>query len=544
MAWISSRPADRRLVWASVAVLLLAVGTASEAAAAEPAPSPFAVTNKHRLWSARLGRLNYSSPAVGERVVVVGTTIDLPGDPYGRGKDKAYVGAGAYVCVEKDTGRLRWRLPTRGLHYEGKNAWWFGMYGVCSKAAISGDRAYVVGSSGDVMAVDVRGLGDGNDGAFQDELGYINAIAAEPREALEPTDADILWRYDMAGELQIPLHDAQAATPLLVGGQLWVATGRGFGDAAFRGQHPSALVGENGEHVKLETSTGPVSNIVVLDAATGRLLAADAVPVPLVYHGQWSSPVLSEAGHEPLVLYPDGYGFLHAYKLPQMPQEGDVMVLETAWSVDCVPPSYRVDDAGREREYEVKKQAEELGLPKSAVPGPSEIIGTPAVGGGLVYVALGRDQNHGPSRGALSCFDPRWPDAGRPPALLWRATDLSTTMGSPAVSEGVVYLPTTQSLDPEKEGGMLYAFDARTGERLWDFYLGPKMHLYTSPVVHGGRVYMPSGGRMCVLRGGREGPELLADGPFPATAPAALHGGRLYTSDRRQIMAYELPQAD
>ncbi|MFC1806543.1 PQQ-binding-like beta-propeller repeat protein, partial [Planctomycetota bacterium] len=121
--------------------------------------------------------------------------------------------------------------------------------GVCSSPTIDGDRVYAVTSRCEVVCLDVKGLADGNDGPFRDEGEYIALRVrhktgrrpwkgdrifrpVEPKEPvapleLLPTDADILWRYDFMGELDVWPQDASSCSVLLRGDLLYTCTSNG-----------------------------------------------------------------------------------------------------------------------------------------------------------------------------------------------------------------------------------------------------------------------------------------------------------------------------
>jgi hypothetical protein len=83
--------------------------------------------------------------------------------------------------------------------------------------------------------------------------------------------------------------------------------------------------------------------------------------------------------------------------------------LKTTWWVDCIPPEYR-SFGGLEMmvHYTLgdKRRKDTLNkLNDGSFVGMSEIIATPVFHKGRVYVAIGRDPDHGRGRGALVCLD-------------------------------------------------------------------------------------------------------------------------------------------
>jgi outer membrane protein assembly factor BamB len=82
-----------------------------------------------------------------------------------------------------------------------------------------------------------------------------------------------------------------------------------------------------------------------------------------------------------------------------------------------------------------------------------------------------------------------------------------------------------------KDGGILTALDAKTGELLRQARMqGAMDKFFSSPVAAGGRIYLASeSGKMAVLKPGADW-EVLAVNDFaePAYATPAIADGRLY----------------
>ena len=74
-----------------------------------------------------------------------------------------------------------------------------------------------------------------------------------------------------------------------------------------------------------------------------------------------------------------------------MKDKEGISVLKEIWRFDCNPPIYR-----KKNGLPVKYATRE---------GPSEIIATPVVYKGRIYVAIGQDPEHGEGAGNLSCID-------------------------------------------------------------------------------------------------------------------------------------------
>ena len=73
----------------------------------------------------------------------------------------------------------------------------------------------------------------------------------------------------------------------------------------------------------------------------------------------------------------------------------------------------------------------------------------------------------------------------------WRFDTHGETWASPAVADGVVYIPTQGLRDAYPDDptpSALYAVDAKTGEQIWSFPLGPSDSSYSTPAVSDGLV--------------------------------------------------------
>ena len=185
-----------------------------------------------------------------------------------------------------------------------------------------------------------------------------------------------------------------------------------------------------------------------------------------------------------LVFLGGGDGACYAFEaLAGVPE--DPVTLKTAWWVDCNPPEYRSFGGldlmvhytlgDRRRKDTLNK------LNDGSFVGMSEIIATPVFYEGRVYVAIGRDPEHGRGRGALVAWTPTrrataprpassgptrdstarsrrcplpmacctsrtWPGgytASTPrPAMHWVYDSKSRVIASTLVADGKIYLPT------------------------------------------------------------------------------------------------------
>ena len=141
---------------------------------------------------------------------------------------------GVVLCLDETTGKRLWQLvvPERDFPkgiYMTQQKW-----GICSSPTVDGDRVYVVTNGDDVLCLDAQGLANGNDGPFKDEAQFMSWPEEPPVELL-PTDADILWRFDIPGELSVAPHDVASCSVLIHGDVLYTSTSNGVGIAHHEG---------------------------------------------------------------------------------------------------------------------------------------------------------------------------------------------------------------------------------------------------------------------------------------------------------------------
>lgn len=108
---------------------------------------------------------------------------------------------------------------------------------------------------------------------------------------------------------------------------------------------------------------------------------------------------------------------------------------------------------------------------------------------------------------------------------------------SPAVSDGVVYVGSV--------GGNIYAFNASTGAKIWSYYTGPSVNygggywhgVQASPAVANGVVYVGSvDGNMYALNGST-GKQIWEDSLFRVLSSAAITDGVVYVAGDNYVYA-------
>jgi outer membrane protein assembly factor BamB len=395
-------------------------------------------TTENVRWIAKLGSQSYGNPTIANGRVFVGTNNDTPRDPRFKG-DYSTV-----YCLDEATGAYQWQLIVPKLGTGKVSDWEF--LGICSSPTIDGDRVYLVTNRCEVMCLDVNGMSDGNDGAFQDEGKYMAWPSEEPME-VTATDADILWVYNMIDELGVFPHNITTSSVLVAGDQLWVTTSNGV------------------DYGHVQTPAPNAPSLVLMDKLTGELLGEEASGLSTrIFHSNWSSPAFLRTDDVALGIFGGPDGRLYAFSPePVVPaDDGSGMAwptLEEVWRFDCNPPHYREKD-GKPLTYTDRL-------------GPSEVLATPMTHDGLVYAPIGQDPEHGEGIGNLVCVNAQGEQ-------VWAYDKINRSLSSLALRDGLLFAADFS--------GFVYCLDAKTGAEYWVH--DTKGHIWASPLVADGRVWI------------------------------------------------------
>ncbi len=447
-------------------------------------------STRHIKWIAKLGSQTYGNTVVANGKVLIGTNNGAPRDPKYKG-DRA-----AVYCLDEKTGELIWQLNLPKLGAGKVSDWEY--LGICSSPAVVGDVAYLVTNLCEVIAIDMNGLRDGNQGVT-DELEYYQLKDAE----LSDTDADVLWRYNLGEELGVFPHNITSNSPMVIDGVVYVATSNGV----------------DWSHVNIVNPQAPA--LVALDAKTGELVGEDSTDASKnLLHCNWSSPafanIKADGGEVPTVIFGGGDGFLYGIDPKPVKDDDGFDILPVRWRIDGNPEHYRVDASGNPIKY-------------GTAPGPSEYIATPVVYEGLIYVPIGQDPEHGEGVGALSCIDPSQVDEEGKPRLVWRDTTIERSISTVSVHEGLVYAA--------DYSGVLRCYDAKTGEIYWE--QNTIGHIWGSTLVADGKVFLGNeDGILTIMATGKE-KKLLAEIEFnsPIYSTPVVANGTLYISTQSHLYA-------
>ena len=177
-------------------------------------------------------------------------------------------------------------------------------------------------------------------------------------------EADVVWSFDMMKQLGVSQHNMCSCSVTALGDVLFVNTSNGVDES----------------HINIPAVNAP--SFIAMNKNTGEVFWTDASPGENVLHGQWSSPTAAVLGDEPQVIFGGGDGWIYSFRADQG-TDGQPQLL---WKFDANPKTSKWIVGGRGTR--------------------NNIIATPVVHDGLVYVAVGQDPEHGEGVGHLWCLDP------------------------------------------------------------------------------------------------------------------------------------------
>jgi outer membrane protein assembly factor BamB len=372
---------------------------------------------------------------------------------------------GVLMAFRETDGEFMWQATHEKLASGRVNDWPY--QGVCSSPLVENGVVYYTSNRGEVMAVDLDGFRDGNnDGPVTDEQ-----FAGEK-------DADILWRFDMMEEVGAFPHNMSNASPVSHGDLIFVNTSNG----------------QDESHVNVPSPKAPA--IIAINKKTGKLAWEDNPVEDRILHGQWSSPAVATIGDTVQVIVGQGDGWVRA---------NNAVTGERLWEFDTNP--------------------KDSVWPKTR----NEVISTPVIHDGIVYIANGQDPEHGEGVGHLYAIDPTKRGDVTTTGLVWHYDKIRRSISTAAVHDGIVYFADFS--------GFLHALDAKTGQVYWthDMFAA----VWGSPLVVEGRVYLgDEDGDITILQAGRElkviGEMNMGSSVYSTPVPA---NGALYIVNRNQMIA-------
>jgi outer membrane protein assembly factor BamB len=419
-------------------------------------------------WTAALGSQTYGNPVIIGGKIFVGTNNQGLRNPK-QGGDR-----GVMMAFHEVDGKFLWQHANPKLASGRVNDW--PQQGVCSSPFVDGDRLYYVSNRCELVCLDTEGFLDGeNDGPFTQETDK------------SEIDADIVWKLDMMGELDVFPHNLAVCSPLVVDDLVFTVTGNGVDEG----------------HIHIPSPLAP--SFIAVNKKTGALVWEDASPGENILHGQWSNPAYSVIKGVPQVIFPGGDGWIRSFE----PKTGKLI-----WKFDCNP----------------KDAVWELGGAGTR----NNIIATPVIYDNKVYIAVGQDPEHGEGEGHLWAIDATKTGDVTETGLVWHRgyKDFNRSISTVAIYDSLLY---TADLS-----GFVYCLNAQTGEHYWtyDTYAA----IWGSPFVADGKVYIgDEDGDVAVLKTGKK-LELLYEinmGSAVYTTPVAKNGV-LYVTNRSTLFALQV----
>jgi outer membrane protein assembly factor BamB len=378
---------------------------------------------------------------------------------------------GIVMCFKEDDGSFLWQAVHDKLEAGRVNDW--PLQGICSSPAAEGDRIYYVNNRCEVVCADTEGFHDGENDGWKDET-YASKL-----------DADIVWKYDMIEELGVFPHNLATSSPLIYEDLILIVTGNGVDEG----------------HLNIPSPASP--SFIAINKKTGELVWESNLPGKNVLHGQWSSPAVGNLHGKTQAIFPGGDGFVYSLN----PKTGTMN-----WKFDCNPEGSVWELGG----YGTK----------------NNLIATPVIHDGSVFIGVGQDPEHGTSIGHLYRIDGAGEGDVTATAKKWHVggKDFGRTMSTAAIKDDIMYICDLS--------GYLYCFNAKTGERNWRYDLTSAV--WSSPIIADGKVYIgDEDGDVCVLKHTAEKPVVINEmnmGSAVYTTPSPANGV-LYIATKSQLFA-------
>jgi hypothetical protein len=406
---------------------------------------------------------------------------------------------------------------------------------MCSPATVEGDRVYTVTNRDEAVCLDLAGMANGNDGPYRDE-GRHAVPSGEPAVEPGPTDADIVWLFDLRSGAGVRPHDSAHSSILLDGPFLYLNTSNGL----------------KSKHDGVEKPDAP--SLIVLERATGRYLAQDGQHIgPRIFHSTWSSPALGEIDGRRLILFCGGDGVCYAFE-----------ALDARWARVSRPrPDDRPKVSGNvgETSGQARGHGQETVPERAAVPeraeslnriwrfdcdptgpkedvhryirnrreSPSNIKSMPVFRKGRVYVTVGGDIWWGKHQSWLKCIDATKTGEITHTGQVWSYDLGRHCCSTPSVHDGLVYVADCD--------GKVHCVDADTGRPYWVHDAGGE--IWASTLVADGKVYIGTRrGDFWVLAVGKEKrvhSSIRLDSPIHGSPVAA--NGTLYVATMTRLYA-------
>ena len=290
--------------------------------------------------------------------------------------------------------------------------------------------------------------------------------------------AKVIWKLDMLKDLGVWPHNKASSSPAAWGSLVFAATSNGRDE----------------NHRRVPSPKAP--SLIAVDKNTGKLAWQANGPGDKILDGQWSSPALAEIGGVVQVVIGEGDGWVRAYQ---------ALTGTKLWEFDTNPKD-SVWPATR-----------------------NQIVSTPVIWQGKVFVANGQDPEGGQGPGHLYAIDATKRGDITTTGRLWHYGAIKRSLSTGAIYDGMLFYADFT--------GFLHCLDAATGKPLWTHdLLSP---VWASPMVVDGKVYLgDEDGDVLVFAAAREKKLLSTIGMGSSIYSTAVPAhGTLYIANRNQLFA-------
>ena len=372
---------------------------------------------------------------------------------------------GVLMAFRESDGEFLWQQTHIKLESGRANDWPF--QGVASSPLVENRRLYYTSNRGVVYCLDIDGFRDNeNDGPFKDE------------KLTGQFDADVIWSFDMMEEVGSYPHNMSNSSPVVHGNLIFVSTSNG----------------QDESHVNIPSPRAPA--IIALDKNTGKLVWEDNSVEDRILHGQWSTPSVGTIGGVLQVVSAQGDGWVRGYEA----ETGKKL-----WEFDTNP--------------------KDAVWPRTR----NELIATPVIFDGKVYIGNGQDPEHGEGIGHFYAIDATKRGDITQSGRVWQFDKTRRSISTAAIADGLVYVADFS--------GYLHCLDAKTGQEYWTHDV--LAAVWASPFVLDGRVYLgDEDGDVVVLQAGKELKVLhemnMGSAVYGTVVPA---NGTLFLNNRTQLFA-------
>lgn len=472
-------------------------------------------------WVALLGTPTYNRPVLcGDTVVIAtnNTGAKLP-DKYAKSVD-----LGCLLAFDRKDGSFLWQYSSKKLEDGDLD---YPSQGICSNAAVDGDRLYLVNNQCEVVCLPT------------------DRASAKDRE-ISP-----VWSFNMMEQLKVVPHFMTSSNPLLFEDLLLVTT-------------------SNGVKSDDRTVASPKApDIIALDKKGTCIWHATPAGERLL-DGQWSSPVLVPGGDgldSPCVVYAAGDGWLYCWSISR---KGNSKQFNPLWKCDLNPKTSQWNGGG------VGDRNIVLSVPVWCEKERLLLVATgqdPEAGEGVAVfwaidpikaasqarshagaandfldvsetLVIGAEKRSAAERRVQACDDEKGEREIANPAcaIVWkyRGTDPDSedfekefhrTLGTPAVAGNLVFVGDFS--------GLIHCLDLKSGKAHWVH--DAMSSIWSSPVVIGDVVYLgTSDGDLLLFKASAKF-ELVRTIKMgaPIHAPVVFDGRTLYIPTNRYLFAVE-----